>query len=59
MSEKKPQRAFVSGLYIGFVEWRAPPEGQSKRHEWKIGFLAGWVLKVAAFMLLGAKFVPI
>ena len=50
--------AFARGAYDGFTEWKSPPEASERTWSWIAGFFAGFALKVAALLYLGAEFIP-
>lgn len=50
--------AFVNGFYRGFTGYKgndADSQGREK-HYWRIGFIAGWFVKLAAILYAAENF---
>lgn len=50
--------ALANGIYTGFVEWRSPPDRGNRPAMWVLGFFAGFAIKAALILYLGAEFIP-
>ena len=46
------------GAYTGFVEWRSPPPAGQRHWTWFLGFFAGFAVKLALILYVGAEFIP-
>lgn len=50
--------ALMRGAFVGFVEWKSPPSADQRPWSWILGFFAGFAIKVAALLYVGAEFIP-
>lgn len=52
--------AFENGFYVGFTAYPDRKHGYTKeKHYWRMGFVAGWLLKIAVILYAVPRLSPL